>query len=111
MNAEINIPQELVEQIADRVIEQLKTLKHLFSASNKQENSTIFDVKELAEYLRVEENWIYTRTRKQEIPFIKKGKYCLFRKSAIDTWLNQDAVKPLSSFAIPKKNTLRHSDC
>jgi len=103
MKAELTLPQELVDQIADRVIEQLKTLKHLFSTSNKQENSTIFDVKELAEYLRVEENWIYTRTRKQEIPFIKKGKYCLFRKLAIDAWLNQDAVKPLSTFKMPKK--------
>lgn len=104
---ELNIPAELVQQIADKVIEKLLPV---IVAKDKRGDDFILDVKGLAEYIKVDENWIYQRTRKHEIPFIKKGKYCLFRKSTIDAWLNQDAVKPLSPFAIPKKNTLRHSD-
>lgn len=95
-----SIPEELIESIAVKVLEQLKP--HM-TANSKQEDSIIFNVKGLAEYLKVEENWIYQRTRHHEIPFIKKGKYCLFRKTAIDAWLNQDAIKPLSAFPNKKK--------
>jgi len=101
MKAELNIPQELVDQIADRVIEKLKPV---IIANDKCNNDSILDVKALAEYCKVDENWIYQKTRKHEIPFIKKGKRCLFRKSAIDAWLNQDAVKPLSPFTIPRRS-------
>jgi len=100
MKAEINIPQELVEQIADRVIEKLKPL---IVVKGKYDDDSILNVRALAEYVKVDENWIYQKTRKHEIPFIKKGKYCLFRKSVIDAWLNQDAIKPLSPFKMPKK--------
>ena len=96
-----------IEAIALRVSEYLKPL---ITANRKQEDDTIFDVEALAAYLRVDKNWIYQRTRKNEIPYIKKGKYCLFRKSIIDAWLNQDAVKPLSPFHIFKKQHIRHSD-
>jgi len=94
------IPDELIDRMVDKVIERLKPL---LSASNKIEDSTIFNVEGLAEYLKVEKSWIYKRTRTQEIPFIKKDKYCLFRKSAIDAWLNQDAIKPLLPYKMPKK--------
>lgn len=100
MNVELTIPPELVEQIADRV---LQTLLPVIAANNKQKDNSILDVKELAVYLKVDESWIYKRTRNHEIPFIKKGKYCLFRKSAIDAWLSQDAINPISPYAMPKK--------
>lgn len=100
MKAELNIPQELVDQIADRVVEKLKTL---VIANTKCDYDSILNVKGLAAYLNIDENWIYQRTRKHEIPFIKKGKYCVFRKSVIDAWLNQDAVNPLQPFTIQKK--------
>ncbi len=89
----------LIETIVERQTYLLiERLKPMLSNSNKPSDDVIFDVKGLAAYLHVDENWIYQRTRKHEIPFIKKGKYCLFRKSAIDIWLNQDAIKPLSPF-------------
>jgi excisionase family DNA binding protein len=106
MKAELNIPQEFMDQIADRVLQKMMPV---ILANDKQGDDLIFDVKGLAEYLKVAENWIYQRTRKHEIPFIKKGKYCLFRKAVIDSWLNQDAVKPLSAF-IPSKKINRYSD-
>ncbi|MGD0275801.1 MAG: helix-turn-helix domain-containing protein [Syntrophales bacterium] len=97
----IDFEQQDIETIALRVAE---ILKPVISKNDRSGGvDMIFDVKGLASYLHVNENWIYQRTRKQEIPYIKKGKYCLFKKSAIDAWLNEDAVKPLSPFNILKK--------
>jgi excisionase family DNA binding protein len=89
-----------IEAIAHRVVELLKPI---IIANDKCADDSILDVKALSAYFKVDENWIYQKTRKHEIPFIKKGKRCLFRKSAIDAWLNQDAVKPLPSFNMPKR--------
>ena len=88
-----------IKAIANEVIERLKPL---IIANNKPEDDRIFNVKGLAAYIGVDENWIYQRTRFKEIPYYKKGKYCFFRKSVIDAWLNHDAVKPLSPFNMPK---------
>jgi excisionase family DNA binding protein len=96
----IQISGAFVDAIAGKVIEQIRPL---LSGTLKHNEDAILDVKGLASYLNCDENWIYQRTRTHEIPFIKKGKYCLFRKSAIDAWLNQDAIKPLSPFKIIKK--------
>lgn len=96
----INLSAKSIKAIGDYVFERIKPL---ITANRQQEEDTIFDVEGLSAYLKVDKNWIYQRTRKHEIPFIKKGKYCLFRKSVIDAWMNQDAVKPLSPFNIFKK--------
>jgi len=96
----VNMPEHVIRAIGDYVFDRLKSL---VIAHEKHGDDYILDVKELAAYLRVDENWIYQRTRKHEIPFIKKGKYCLFKKSAIDAWLNEDAVKSLSTFNVPRK--------
>jgi len=95
----LQIQPLFIQAIGDHIIERLNPI----IGKMKQEDDTILDVKGIAAYLNVDENWIYQRTRKQEIPFIKKGKYCMFRKSTIDAWLNQDAIKPLSPFTSPKK--------
>lgn len=100
MKVELDIPKELVDQIADQV---LQILLPVIVANGKCKDDSILNVKELTEYLKVGESWIYQRTRNHEIPFIKKGKYCLFRKSVIDAWLNQDSIKPLSTFTPLKK--------
>jgi len=38
----------------------------------------LLKIEELAERLEVEKSWIYTKTRKKEIPFRKLGKYVRF---------------------------------
>lgn len=96
----VNMSGAVIEIIGDYVFEKLKPL---IIKNDKRGDDSIFSVNELAAYLRVDENWIYQRTRKHKIPFIKKGKYCLFRKSIIDAWLNQDAVKPLPPFKDHKR--------
>jgi excisionase family DNA binding protein len=103
----IDFEQQDIEALALKVAEILKPF--ITGRDRPGGVDMIFDVKGLVSYLHVNENWIYQRTRKQEIPYIKKGKYCLFKKSAIDAWLNEDIVKPILPFKM-KKDRLRHSD-
>lgn len=93
MSLTFNMPEGFVKAIGDYVIERLTP----YLKTDDRSYDIILDVKALAAYIGVDENWIYQRTRFKEIPFIKKGKYCLFRKSVIDAWLNEDAIKPIPS--------------
>ncbi len=106
MKAELILSTEEIEEIVERVCQRLLPA---IQANDKRRDDSILNVSGLAAYLKVDANWIYQRTRRQAIPCIKKGKYYLFRKSDIDTWLNQDSIKPLSPFSITK-NRHRHSD-
>ncbi len=98
MKAELE--QQDIEAIALRVVELLQPL---MTAKAKCVDDKILDMTALAEYLKVNKSWIYKRTKQFEIPFIKKGKYCLFRKSDIDAWLNKDSIKPLVAPNKPRK--------
>jgi excisionase family DNA binding protein len=96
----MTLPPEVVKALGDYLLERIKPM---VTGMSRKDDDSILDVKSLAAYLNVDENWIYQRTRKHQIPFIKKGKYCMFRKSVIDAWLDQDTVKPLSPFSSKKK--------
>ncbi len=85
MEVKFNIPDELVEEIAQRVISKLMPL---LSKQNNPDNDILFDVKGLCEYLNVSDKWVYERTHQNEIPFIKVGGLLRFRKKDIDRWLN-----------------------
>ena len=64
-------------------------IKPLLLSNGYKEDNTIFDVQELAQYLKVKKQWIYDKIHKNEIPYYKVGKYPRFRKSIIDEWLEQ----------------------
>ena len=85
MDLRLNIPEALIEKIAQKVI---KEIKPLLSNHENTDNDIIFDVKGLSEYLRVSDKWVYERTHLNEIPFIKVGGLLRFRKKDIDRWLN-----------------------
>jgi len=106
MKAELILSTEEIDEIVERVCQKLLPA---IQTNEKRRYDSIMNVPGLAAYLKVDANWIYQRTRKQEIPHIKKGKYCLFKKSDIDIWLNHDSIKPLSFFSIAK-NRNRPSD-
>ena len=59
---------------------------------NNTEDKTeqLLNVDELATRLNVPKGWIYERTSRGNIPFIKVGKYVRFEWSAILSWLNAD---------------------
>ena len=94
MKAELNLPQELVDQIVGQIIDKLKPM---LSSNRKSDSSDrIFNKKELADYLGVDVSWIDKKVSTNEIPYSKFGKYVRFKKSLIDKWIESKTVKPVS---------------
>jgi hypothetical protein len=69
-----------IEAIARRVMELIKP--YLVNRRDKSED-IIFDVKGLAQYLKVDASWVYKQVSLNTIPYFKNGKYTRFRKSTI----------------------------
>jgi excisionase family DNA binding protein len=42
---------------------------------------------EVAELLRMTPAWVYAETRRNRIPHIRLGRYCRYRRAAIETWM------------------------
>lgn len=51
------------------------------------------DVTSLADYIKLSKSAIYKKTAANQIPFIKTGKKLLFKKEAIDKWLESHAFE------------------
>lgn len=95
----LELEQADIQAIAQAVTsEMVKVFKPLLNG--KGEEDTIFTLERLCEYLNVEPDWIYKRTARKEIPYIKAGGLLRFRKRDIDKWLDTcktPAVNPLSA--------------
>jgi len=89
-----DIPNELIDHVADRVLEKLRPL---FAGASRKEDETIFDVKGLAAYLSTTEQWIRDKARAGEIPCFKSGKYWKFHKRQIDRVYQSRALIPVSA--------------
>lgn len=83
MKAELTFPLELIDEIADKVIERLSPML----CGKDEHEDVIFDVGGLAQYLKVKKQWVYERVHYNTIPCYKMGKYPRFRRSDIDRWL------------------------
>lgn len=51
-------------------------------------------IDDLAEYINLSKSAIYKKTSANQIPFIKTGKKLLFKKEAIDAWLEKYTHMP-----------------
>ena len=49
----------------------------------------LIGIKEMSEKLNVPVSWLYSRTRTNDIPHYKIGKYVRFDESMVWEWLNQ----------------------
>jgi excisionase family DNA binding protein len=58
-------------------------------------NDTIFNLKELSEYLNVPDTWVYRQTCDHNIPYYKLGGYLRFKKPEIDKWLEEKRIIPI----------------
>ncbi len=83
----MRLDPEEIQAIAAATAELLKP--HLLQST--AEEDVIYDVKGLAAYLRVKEQYVYQRVHTRTIPFFKVGKFPRFRKSMIDKWLEEGA--------------------
>ncbi|HNX66644.1 MAG TPA: helix-turn-helix domain-containing protein [Bacteroidales bacterium] len=54
-----------------------------------ENNDRIMTLEEVADYLRVKPQTIYTWAQEKKIPAAKLGKEWRFRKSMIDNWFNE----------------------
>jgi excisionase family DNA binding protein len=54
-----------------------------------ENNNQIMTLEEVAEYLRVKPQTIYTWAQEGKIPAAKLGKEWRFKKSMIDKWFNE----------------------
>ena len=51
----------------------------------------LIGIKEMAEKLDVPVSWVYSRTRTNEIPFYKIGKYVKFDESEVWNWVKKQS--------------------
>ena len=64
-------------------------------------NSEIMTLEEVAAYLRLKPQTIYTRAQEKRIPAAKLGKEWRFKKSIIDAWF-EDHIDEKFSTAVEK---------
>ncbi len=86
---------KLINNIVEKVVEQITPLLRQNSKSSDNELMTVNDV---ASYLKVKESWVYEKIHKREIPYHKAGKFPRFRKKYIDIWLNNPYSSKLDNF-------------
>ena len=94
MKAELTLPPELIDEIANKLLEKLKPV---LSKNDKSEDDIIFDVTGLSKYLGVTTKWIYEQTHLKTIPYLKlSNKQLRFSKKEIDRWLDAHKIPAVS---------------
>lgn len=100
MKAELTLPSELADLIADKVMEKLTP----FLNGKSDTEDCILTPETLSKYLCVDLTWVYRQVSDKTIPFFKNGKYLRFKKSSIDKYISSHERQP-----IPKFKQIRHS--
>ena len=62
------------------------------------ENDKIMTLEEVAEYLRLKPQTIYTWAQEKKIPAAKIGKEWRFKKSMIDRWFNDNIDEKFKNY-------------
>lgn len=62
------------------------------------ENKEIMTLEEVAEYLRMKPQTIYSWCQEKKIPAVKLGKEWRFKKSVIDRWFDQHFDQKFEQF-------------
>jgi excisionase family DNA binding protein len=82
MEARLNLPEDLIDQIVEKLAGRLE----------EKIQPSLMDVEQLATYLNVPKGWLYDRTRnkKDGIPHVKVGKYVRFNLQDVLEWLKNN---------------------
>lgn len=94
----IEIEQQDIQAIAERVLELLRPLL----ARNGKQDDIILTPESLAEYLQVDTSWVYKQVSLKTIPYFKSGKYTRFKRATIDKWIETQTVKPIPPLKLVK---------
>lgn len=65
------------------------------------------NISELSDYIKLSKSSIYKMTMGNNIPFIKTGKKLLFKKEAIEQWLEQYAQPTVTELKNNSTNILK----
>lgn len=65
-------------------------------AMKKEKEKEIMTVKQVAEYLQMDEHTIYKLSRSGKIPAIKIAGQWRFKKDLIDKWINDSSLENLN---------------
>lgn len=102
MKAELTLPPELVDQIADKVIGKLKPI---ISGNGKHDaEDVIFDKKGLASYMKVSESTVNKLVSNKQIPHFKiqpgQSGGVRFFKRDIDKWIGKQSIPEINQFRV-----------
>jgi excisionase family DNA binding protein len=95
MKAELTLPTEMVDLIADRVIEKLMPL---LSPSCGAEQDELLNIKEASEFLKVSKDqiyqWVnYARHGLGTFPYKKLGKQLRFSRNELIEWMENNKTR------------------
>lgn len=93
--------KEELESCIDRIIK--KNLGEHFN-SNKNEGDAYLNVTDAAAFLNLAKQTLYGFTSQGQIPFIKRAKRLLFKKSDLENWLMEGRCKSISELENDLKN-------
>lgn len=88
-------PFEIILQKLEIIEMSIEKLKCNFT-ENKQISIDIFDIKEVAVYIKLTVPTIYGLVHKNKMPYYKKGKKLYFRKDEKNEWLSEGRIKSKS---------------
>lgn len=88
MEAKIDFPPELINELAEQISKRVLSI-----LKDRKIDDEIFDLNQLCDYLKVTKAWVYERTHLNEIPYIKLNGHLRFRRSKIDSWLENYNMK------------------
>ncbi len=106
MRIEIDNSQ-LINDIVEKVVNRITPL---LTQNQKSSDNELMDVKELAEYLKVKESWVYEKVHIREIPFHKAGKFSRFRKKHVDLWLLNPYHPDLSEYNLNHRKEVKNNE-
>lgn len=92
------LEQSDVRMIAEHIYELIKPA---LTPVSDDKDRLIMNVKELSEYLKVEQSWVYKQIQFKSIPHFHAGKYPRFRKREIDVWIRENST-PSTKVPYPK---------
>ncbi|MDH4227033.1 MAG: helix-turn-helix domain-containing protein [Deltaproteobacteria bacterium] len=86
MKAEISLElDELVERTAQRVVELLLPM-----LAKEKNTDGLMTIKELCEYLKVKQSWVYQQVYKDALPHCKVGNKLRFKMVEISKYIEEN---------------------
>ena len=99
---------ELVNEAVQSALEQhQETAVTELNESNQK--AEVLNADQAAEFLHIAKQTLYSMTSRRKIPFYKNGKKILFRKGALQEWLNSGKHDQISKIEKDARSYVRQN--